>query len=123
MEQNRRKPFRRRWVVAAAVLVVVYVASSGPLQFSQMRVQTATFDDDGHGRWSDGSSADSLGPTLDENSRPMSAEDLRGAQMDIAMIKRADWWPTVYAPLLWMCRHSWGTWLSNYWSLFPVREA
>ena len=34
MEQNRRKPRRRRMVLAAMVLVLLYVLSSGPLQFS-----------------------------------------------------------------------------------------
>jgi hypothetical protein len=116
MEQNRPKPRRRRFIIAAAVLAVLYVASSGPLQFSHARIQTATFDDDGHGRWQDGSSADAL--AQDEQ-----GQDLRGVQLDVAKVERAAWWPTVYSPLLWMCRHSWGTWLSHYWSLFPVRDA
>jgi hypothetical protein len=117
MEQHRRKPGRRRrFVIAGMVLMLLYVASSGPLQFSHARIQTATFDEDSHGRWSDGSSADALA----QNGQ---GEDLRGVQLDVAMVERAAWWPTVYSPLLWMCRHSWGTWLSHYWSLFPVRDA
>jgi hypothetical protein len=116
MEQHRQNRRRGRWVIAAAVLAVLYVASSGPLQFSHAASMIVTFDDDGHGHWPDGSSADAL-------AQDMQGQDLRGVQMDFIAAERAAWWPTVYAPLLWMCRHSWGTWLSNYWSLFPVRDA
>jgi hypothetical protein len=115
MEQHRPKPRRRRrFVIAGMVLMLLYVASSGPLQFSHVRMQTATFDDDGHGRWQDGSSADAL-------AQDGQGQDLRGVQLDVALVERAAWWPTVYSPLVWVARQSWGHWLGEYWSLFPIR--
>jgi hypothetical protein len=81
MEQHRPKLRRRRWVVAATMLVVLYVASSGPLQFSHSL--TATFGDDGVARWSAGSIADGI--TLDQ---PLSREELRGVQVDFNGIQR-----------------------------------
>ena len=61
---------------------------------------------------------------LGEDGQPLWREDLRGVQVDFGpLVTRCTWWPRVDAPLVWLSRHSWGAWLSNYWSLFPVRDA
>jgi hypothetical protein len=128
MEQNRPKPRRRRIIIAAMVLVVLYVASSGPLQFSHtVSAVEPKFSDDEDARWSEGSSANHLALNLNilgEDGQPLWREDLRGVQVDFGpLVTRCAWWPRAYAPLVWLSRHSWGQWLGDYWGLFPIREA
>ncbi len=128
MEQHRPKTRRRRMVLAALVLVLLYVLSSGPLQFSHtVSAGEPRFGDDEDAHRSDGSSANHLPLNLNilgEDGRPLWREDLRGVQVDFGpLVKRCAWWPRVYAPLVWLSRHSWGAWLGDYWGLFPVRGA
>jgi hypothetical protein len=127
MEQNRRKPRRRRMVLAAMVLVLLYVLSSGPLQFSHtVSAAEPKFADEGVTRCSDGSSANHLALNMNilgENGQPLWREDLSGVQVDFGpLVTRCAWWPRAYAPLIWLSRQSWGHWLGDYWGLFPIRE-
>ena len=75
MEQHRPKTRRRRMVLAALALVLLYVLSSGPLQFSQtVFAGEPKFADDGDVRRSDGSSANHLPLNLNilgEDGRPL----------------------------------------------------
>jgi hypothetical protein len=89
---NKRSRPRRRWIIAAVVLLALYVLSSGPTY-----AMTITFHDVAS------ASEDADGPP--------------GVNLDM---DPAPWWPKIYAPLVWVAQQSWGDSLTSYWQLFPV---
>ncbi len=89
---EERKPLWP-WIVAVLVgLPVLYVLSSGPMQ-------TVAF-------------------------RRYTAHAVGGSRIghSLTATKRGDWWPKVYAPLLWAADQSWGKPVKWYWRKFPIRE-
>jgi hypothetical protein len=72
-------------VLAAIVLPMLYVLSSGPMLILAFR-HNITTTPDGHGRL-----------------------------IEIDYVAVHVWWPTVYAPLVWASEQSWGEPLHWYW--------
>jgi hypothetical protein len=87
---RQKRKSRRRILAAAITLSLLYVLSSGPTY-----AMTLTY----HVRIVDDGSGD------------------RGVNCDF---DPAPWWPTLYAPLLWVAEQSWGDVMIWYWHLFPV---
>lgn len=91
--RERRKRDWPVWFgVAMAILPVLYVLSSGPMQTVAFRGHVTQV----------GSAPGPIGVDLN--------------------IDPGTWWPRVYAPLLWASDKSWGEPINWYWSLFPIRE-
>jgi hypothetical protein len=95
--ETAKRLTKRRLLIAAIVVPLLYVLSSGPmvsLAFTQ-RVAIESY-------------TDAAG----------------GGTYDLAHIitNRGAWWPKVYAPLLWIAGSSGYSKLRYYWGLFPVRS-
>jgi hypothetical protein len=91
MKQQPKRAGRRRILVAAIAVPVLYVLSSGPALSFAFTWHQPTVHDEGDG---------DLGVTINLDEGP--------------------WWPVVYAPLQWASEQSWGEWLCWYWELFPI---
>jgi len=91
MKHQHKRLGRRRIVVAAIAIPVLYVLSSGPALSLAFTWHQPTVLDDGDGN---------LGVTINLDEGP--------------------WWPVVYAPLQWVSEQSWGERLCWYWQLFPI---
>jgi hypothetical protein len=94
MKHRQKKASRRRIIVAAIALSLIYVLSSGPTQMLAFTWDHARYEDDGDGNFE------------------LSVD-----------VHQGPWWPTVYAPLQWMSEQSWGEWIWSYWQLFRISRA
>jgi hypothetical protein len=90
MKERPKKWTRRRLLIAAVVVPLFYVLSSGPMA--------------------------SLAFSRDVWIHPIGDN----ADVAEVITHRGMWWPKIYAPLLWMTDYSWGTAIRSYWNLFPV---
>jgi hypothetical protein len=82
------------WIVALLIgLPVLYVVSSGPMQTVAFRAHVSYL------------------PVLGSTS-----------MAGVSDIDMGRWWPSLYAPLLWVSEQSWGEPLNWYWGLFPILE-
>jgi hypothetical protein len=96
MSDGRKKRGVWPWVVTVLIgLPVLYVLSSGPMQTLAFRrtIETPAF-------------------------RVTTWRPPRW----IVSTDRGYWWPTVYAPIVWVSEQSWGEPVKWYWGLFPIRE-
>jgi hypothetical protein len=91
MKHQQKRSGRRRILVAAIAIPVLYVLSSGPALSCAFTWHQPTVHDDGDG---------DLGVTIN--------------------LEEGPWWPVVYAPLQWVSEQPWGEWLCWYWELFPI---
>lgn len=92
---ERRKSGLAFWVTVVALVLALYILSSGPMQVLAFREVT--------------------NPTMDirgfvPRSRPRT------------IVHRGVWWPRIYAPLDWISRQPCGKPLKWYWSLFPITQ-
>jgi len=89
---NGRKRWVKRMALAAVVVPVIYLLSSGPMKTIAWRGHVT------HSEITPG------GPIISE----MIADP-------------GVWWLRAYAPLWWISEQSWGAPVDWYWHLFPIR--
>ena len=89
---DKRKQGWSTWILAAILILVLYVLSSGPSQSLALSGQIIA------------SAPDSLGRV--------------GVGIDVAY---GPWWPKICAPLRWGAGQPWGDPLQRYWELFPIQ--
>jgi hypothetical protein len=117
----------RRIIIAAVAIGLLYVLSSGPanhLAVDEQPQLTLTFDNAGHGHFSDGSPGPSLHDVVVDNPNLADASGHADFSINFGILShRSTWWDTIYAPLVWMSQKSWGEWVGSYWDLFVGSEA